>query len=162
MKRFLFAVFAAAFLLPCVYAQNYPLLSPDFIIEEEIEKEPPRTKINTVTLYWEGTQAQGSVMTPRNGVLTVETGGQITLTLRTNNWFSQQPLPAFFMPPVPQGMILSALTLSAQERAAGIAAKFKLIPLAAGDIILPARTLLYENTQFNIPLLRLQSSRLRS
>jgi hypothetical protein len=147
------AAFAAffLFLLPCAYAQNYPLLSPEFIAEEEIlnaEREAQRVRINIISMYWEGALPQKQI----------KAGEQIIITLRARNWYSQEPLPAFFMPPVPQGIILSSLDLSAKERADGIAVKFKIIPLAAGDVILPARTLIYENTQFQIPVLNIRAN----
>jgi len=144
------AAAAAAFFLfltPFIHAQNYPLLSPGFVIEDDAQEN----ELTSITMYWEGMPPQGRI----------KTGEQITLTLRARAWYSRQPGPAFFMPSVPQGVILTSLELSAEERAGGIAAKIKIIPLAEGDITLPARTLLHENTQFVIPSLRLQSSRRR-
>ncbi|MCL2230642.1 MAG: hypothetical protein FWC01_06060 [Treponema sp.] len=92
-------------------------------------------------LFWEGT--------PQTAV----PGERTTLTLRSNDWNAQLPLPSFFMPPVPQGVILSVAPLSPQERESGIVAKYTLIPLAAGQFRLPARILQYENTRFEIPAL---------
>jgi len=144
------AVAAALFLFltPLIHAQNYPLLNPGPITEDNTQE----IKLTNITMYWEGMPPQGRI----------RAGEQIILTLRARGWYSQQPASAFFTPPVPVGVILTALELSAAERANGIAVKVRIIPLAAGDIVLPARALLYENTQFNIPLLRLQSSRPRN
>ena len=82
-------------------------------------------------------------------------GDRITLILRSRSWSSPQPQPAFFAPQVPAGVILSPLPVSAEERAGGIAVKLLLIPLSPGEIIFPARTLVHENTRFEIPALRI-------
>jgi len=95
-------------------------------------------------LFWEGTPQ------------TVTTGERTTLTLRATDWNAQMPLPAFFMPPVPQGVILSAASLSPAERESGIVAKFTLIPLSPGQFRLPLRVLQYENTRFEIPSLSIR------
>jgi len=134
--------------LTAAYAQNYPLLNPGSITED-IKQE---IELINITMYWEGVPPQGRI----------RAGEQIILTLRARGWYSQQPASAFFTPPVPVGVILTALDISAAERANGIAAKVRLIPMATGDIVLPARTLTHENTLFTIPLLRLQSSRPRN
>jgi len=84
---------------------------------------------------------------------TVSAGDRITLTLKSNNWSSPQPPPSFFMPQVPQGVILSPLSVSAEERAGGVIMKLQLIPLAPGDVHLPARTLVQNNIRFEIPAL---------
>jgi len=151
MKKLLLIFMLFIFFVPFLFGQNYPLLSPDFPIEEERNEgyEEQRIKINTIIMYWETNPAVSARQA-------ITAGERITLTLRANNWYSQQPLPAFFMPPVPQGIILFPSALSAEERAKGIAVIFKIIPLAAGDIVLPARTLLYENTQFQIPALNIR------
>jgi len=158
MKKIKVSVVAAAvkvvvvalflFLTPLIHAQNYPLLNPGLIIENDAQEN----EITSIAMYWEGMPPQGRI----------RAGEQIILTLRARGWYSQQPASAFFTPPVPAGVILTALELSAAERASGIAVKVRIIPLAAGDIVLPARTLSHENTQFAIPLLRLQSSRPRN
>lgn len=134
------------FTLPFAYAQNYPLLSPGFNIEENTEQETEQAKINTIRMYWE---------LPAGSAFRITAGERLTLILRANAWSSQQPLPAFFMPEVPQGLILFPSAVSAEERANGIAVKFTVIPLAAGEIVLPARTLQYENIRFQIPALNI-------
>jgi len=134
--------------LTAAYAQNYPLLNPGSITEDDAQE----IELINITMYWEGVPPQGRI----------RAGEQIILTLRARGWYSQQPGSAFFTPPVPVGIILTALDISAAERANGIAVKVRIIPLAVGDIVLPERALSHENTQFAIPLLRLQSSRPRN
>ena len=136
------------FLTPCINAQNYPLLLPGFLPEEEnldAKRDTERLKINSITMYWEGALPQRQK----------KKGEQLILTLRAVNWHSQQPPSGLFMPPVPQGVILSSMELSAEDRANGIVVKIKIIFLTDEDIVFPARTLIFENTHFIIPLLRL-------
>lgn len=80
-------------------------------------------------------------------------GERVILTLR--GWDSQLPPPGFFLPQTPPGLIL-ALSPE-QERKAGIAAKFIVIPLEMGDYFFEARSLQYENINFNIPALKINS-----
>jgi len=95
-------------------------------------------------LVWEGAPRQTAA------------GDRITLVLRASGWNSSSPPPEFFMPPVPQGVILALLPLSEQERAGGIAVKLTLIPLTSGDFRLNAHTLRHENVVFSIPALNIQ------
>jgi len=86
----------------------------------------------------------------------ITAGERVTFTLladitRAGNL--QMPLPAFFMPEVPQGVILFSSPLSQEERQSGIVLKLTLIPLEAGQFSLPARTLMRENIRFEIPAL---------
>ena len=104
-------------------------------------------QIITPRLTWEGVSG---------GVLTAAPGDRIRLTLRSDNWGSPQPPPSFFMPQVPQGVILSSLPVSAVERTGGIILRMMLIPLAEGEIIFPARTLTQDNFRFEIPALRIR------
>ena len=107
----------------------------------------------TYNLVWEGARsASGGVM------MTAAAGERVTLTLRSANYRLPQPPPAFFMPQVPQGVILTSLPVTDDERANGIILKLRLIPLAEGEIILPARTLNQQNVRFVIPLLRINVS----
>jgi hypothetical protein len=99
----------------------------------------------TARLEWEGVPGQ------------MTTGERAVFDLR-----SAIPPPApsvlpheFFMPEVPQGVILSSLPLTAEERASGIAIRLSLIPLDR-DLILPAATLRYENIIFEIPALTIR------
>jgi len=99
----------------------------------------------TVRLYWENIQS-GSVTA----------GDRITLILRAQTWTSRQPPASFFMPEVPQGVILSSQSVSADERDGGILLKLTLIPLTAGEFNLPARVLEYEDVRFQIPALNIR------
>jgi len=83
-------------------------------------------------------------------------GDRVTLVLRASGWNSPRPAPEFFMPPVPQGVIIALLPLSEQERAGGIAVKLTLIPLNPGDFRLNSRTVRHENVIFSIPSLNIQ------
>ena len=108
-----------------------------------IENPNPQQRIITHRFSWEGVPGQ------------LAAGERITLTLRASGWNSPQPPPAFFMPEVPQGVILASSAVSPQERADGIALRLTLIPLAPGDFNLPARALQHEATRFEIPALRI-------
>jgi len=81
-------------------------------------------------------------------------GERAILSLRIYGWSSLLP-QELFMPEVPPGVILTLSPLSAEERANGLAVRFSLIPLEAGDIHFPARTLQYENAVFEIPALNI-------
>jgi len=109
-----------------------------------IRNPNPVQTIITPRLFWDSPPNQ------------VTAGERITLTLRAADWNSPQPPPAFFMPEVPQGVILSAQRLSAEGREGGIVLQLTLIPLAPGDFSLPARTLEHENTRFNMPAMRIR------
>jgi len=85
----------------------------------------------------------------------IAAGDRITLTLRANNYNSQQPASSFFMPQVPQGVILSSQSVSQAERHEGIIMKLLFIPLSAGSFSLPARVLEYDTIRFEIPALHL-------
>jgi len=85
----------------------------------------------------------------------ITAGDRVTLTLRANNWNSQQPPASFFMPQVPQGVILSALSVSPAERYEGVILKIQFIPLSAGTFSLPGRVLEHDTVRFEIPLLNL-------
>ena len=84
------------------------------------------------------------------------TGEAAAFSLRAANGDSPPPLPEpeLFMPPVPEGCILESTLPAPGERNAGIALRLNLIPLDAGDFVLPARTVPFGNTLFEIPLLR--------
>jgi len=85
----------------------------------------------------------------------ITTGDRVTLTLRANNWNSQQPPASFFTPQAPHGMILSSQSVSSAERYEGIILKLLFIPLSAGNFILPARNLEHDTIRFEIPALNL-------
>jgi len=81
----------------------------------------------------------------------LQVGERKTFMLRASGWTYQNPPHTFFMAEIPKGVILSSSAPTAEERANGIAIKYTLIPLAAGEFILPARTLQHENIRFEIP-----------
>jgi len=104
-------------------------------------------------LIWENTPQQ------------IAAGDRVTLILRLDSRLENSvilPPPSFFMPEVPQNVILSGSTLSAQEKERGVVLKLTLIPLSAGNFNLNARTLLRENaqqkqhTRYNIPAVNIR------
>jgi len=107
-------------------------------------------QIFTQSFRWEG---ERQAIPPR-----IIAGERVTLILRKqqDNNISQAEKPSsFFMPDVPQGVILSQSQISAQERERGIVLKLTLIPLTGGEFFLPARILQLENWRFEIPELRI-------
>jgi len=86
----------------------------------------------------------------------IPAGDRVTLVLRASGWNSSSPAPEFFMPPVPQGVIIALLPLSEEERAGGIAVKLTLIPLNPGSFRMNSRTVRHENVIFSIPSLNIQ------
>lgn len=108
-----------------------------------------RNFVTTVRFVWEGVPQE------------MPAGERITFTLRVNTQRSgdvpsQLPPPAFFMPEVPQGVILSRSQLSSQEIENGNVLKLMLIPLEAGSFFLPARILLFGEMRYEIPALRIR------
>ena len=103
----------------------------------------------TPRLFWEGASR---TRIPQQ----VTAGDRVTLVLRAAGWNAQSPVPAFFLPEVPQNVILAVLPVTTNERFNGIVIKLTLIPLKEGLFILPARLLQYENTRFEIPELNIQ------
>lgn len=69
-------------------------------------------------------------------------GESLEFCLTIPGWDPRTPLPApaLLMPPVPPGCILEALDPRPGDREAGRALRLRLIPLAAGEFALPART----------------------
>jgi len=149
-------VFSIVFIFPAniISQSNYPMATV-ITGQEESPEVPvqPEQRANTLQLRWEGF-VPGS-MQPLS-VWQATAGERITLILRANNWFLQQPQPSFFMPEVPLEVLLSAAPITVRERETGILIKLILIPLSAGDVTLPARTLLYGNTNFEIPALTIR------
>jgi len=134
-----------------------------YIIFESFAAVTPAgiTETGSFYIYVQGNVTQQRFITPllRWDVYPqqVTAGDRITLTLRAESgWNSSQPPPAFFMPVVPPGVILSAQTVSAAERTGGIVFKLLLIPLSPGDFTLPARILEHENIRFEIPALHIR------
>jgi len=104
-------------------------------------------RMQTLGLIWEAPA----------GVITA--GERVTIILRAHSRNSQPPglpPPVFFKPEVPQGVILSTSSVTAEERAGGVVLKLVLIPLTAEDFTLPARVLLHDNTRYEIPSLNIR------
>ena len=99
-------------------------------------------------LIWEGAPRQAA------------TGERITFYLRLQNFRLENadtcPPPAFFMPQVPQGVILSQTSITAQEKETGIVLKLTLIPITEGNFNLPARALHQDNVRYDIPALSIR------
>lgn len=112
------------------------------VLEIRNEKEE---QIFTHSLRWEG------------AALRITAGERVTFSLliQTRNENILSIPPAFFMPEVPKGVILSQSQINIQERERGIVLKLTLIPLSGGEFILPARILQQENVRFEIPELRI-------
>jgi len=144
MKSYLFTLVFLLIIYTHAAAQNYPMVTPRNNPETTNTRSEPEIAVPQLT--WEGVRQP------------VTTGERLTLTLRANNW--NAPLasvpPSFFMPEVPQGVILAAQPVTAEERASGILIKLTLIPLVTGSFNLPARTLQHGNTRFEIPALHIR------
>jgi len=132
--------------------QSFTVVCPAGVRESDsfvlnVRGEGEQTLVVAPRLVWEA---------PRQ----MEVGDRVTLVLRANGWNSSEPPPDFFMPPVPQNVILASLPLSEEERDGGIAVKLNLIPLDAGNFRLGARTIRHENANarmiFSIPALSIQ------
>jgi len=102
------------------------------------------SNITTPRMFWEGAPAQ------------MTAGERVSFTLNAAGWSLQQPPPGFFMPQVPRSVILSQSPITPADRTNGVLLRLTLIPLEAGDFVLPVRVLQYENTRFNIPALRIR------
>jgi len=132
-----------------VVLDSFTVVCPAGITESDslsfnIRGEGDEQLILTPRLSWEEAPRQIAVR------------DRVTLVLRANGWNSPRPAPEFFMPPVPQGVIIALLPLSEQERAGGIAVKLTLIPLNPGNFRLNSRTVRHENVIFAIPSLNIQ------
>jgi len=132
-----------------VVLDSFTVVCPAGITESEsfilnIRGEGEEQIILTPRLVWEDAPRQMAVR------------DRVTLVLRVSGWNSPRPAPEFFMPPVPQGVILALLPLSEQERAGGIAVKLTLIPLTPGNFRLNSRVVRDENVIFSIPAINIQ------
>jgi hypothetical protein len=127
--------------------EKFTVVCPDGITETtpyvlDITALNEEQKIVTLRLNWDT-------------VPHITAGEMVILTLRALGAVSWLPPPEFFLPEVPPNVILSLSQVSAEEKKNGVAAKFTLIPLTAGDFRLDARTLKYENFRFNVPALQI-------
>ncbi|MCL2209190.1 MAG: hypothetical protein FWC19_02885 [Treponema sp.] len=87
----------------------------------------------------------------------MEKGQRAVLSLRrlpsnSGSYGEIHPPPAFFLPEVPPGVIISLSEIPADGQ---FAANITFIPAETGVFSLAARTLQYENTEFQIPALRI-------
>lgn len=84
-------------------------------------------------------------------------GEDLEFYLTIPGWDSRTPLPvpALLLPPAPPGCILEALEPRPGDREAGRALRLRLVPLAAGEFSLPARTVRSGNFLLELPALRI-------
>jgi hypothetical protein len=82
-------------------------------------------------------------------------GENAVFSLRIRGWNPSMPLPEALLPTVPQGHILESLSVSPAERAAGIALKFRLIPIEAVPFILERRLIPHNGSLLEIPALQI-------
>jgi len=143
------------FIIECPYGivETNPLL-----LEIQEAPEVPVRVTQTplvLRLVWE-------INPPLSGtVWQMEKGQRAVLSLRhsSQNRSVINPPPGIFLPEVPPGVIISLSEPSTSDQ---IAANMIFIPAETGVFSLAARTVSYENTQYQIPALRiniLESSR---
>jgi len=105
-------------------------------------------RINSQRLVWEGAPRQAAP------------GERVTFYLRLQNITSINaeniPPSSFFMPQVPQGVILSHSPVTPEEKESGIVLKLTLIPLAEGSLNIPARNFNNANVRYDIPALNIR------
>lgn len=88
----------------------------------------------------------------------LKSGESAVFVLRVNSPDVPLPEAAFFMPSIPQGVVLEQDRLSPDEQTAGLALRLKLIPLVASSFVLPPRQLSRGSVVFEIPALRIPVS----
>jgi len=105
-------------------------------------------RVNSQRLVWDGAPRQAA------------TGERVIFYLRLQNIASlnldTQPSRSFFMPQVPQGVILTNSPITQEEKESGVVLKLTLIPLAEGSFILPARSINNGNVRYDIPVLNIR------
>jgi len=103
-------------------------------------------RINSQRLIWDGAPRQTAA------------GERVTFYLRLQNItdVTSRPAQSFFMPQVPQGVILNNSPVTPEEKENGIVLKLTLIPLAEGSLNIPARTLYHSNVRYDIPALSIR------
>jgi hypothetical protein len=82
-----------------------------------------------------------------------------TLRYDEKNYAGSPPNTGQFLPFVPPGHILESLSLTPEEKSAGIALKLRLIPLEAVPLVLARRQFLHGGNIFEVPALRIPVSR---
>lgn len=123
---------------------SFTIITPEGVTETgsfalSVQSAVPQQRNAAQRLYWDDVRSGAAA------------GDRITLVLRSRGNIRNPPPPSFFMPEVPRSVILTAQSVSPEEIQSGVMLKLLLIPLSAGDFILPARVLEYENTRFEIP-----------
>lgn len=136
--------------------EEFTVICPDGVTETspyilDITAQDGEQRTVTLRLNWE------AKLLERNAAAQITAGEKILLTLRATDADSRLPPPEFFFPEVPPKALLSLSPVAEEERKSGVAAKFTLIPLAAEDFRLEARTLQQENIRFNIPALQINA-----
>ncbi|MCL2264564.1 MAG: hypothetical protein FWC22_00865 [Treponema sp.] len=152
MKKFVLTFFILTAAVSGVFAQGNR--SSAIIITGQENQAPavpaePEQQFFIPRLYWEGINRSAVARQ-------MKAGERITLVLRAAGWNELHPQQAFFMPEVPQNVILASPSVSAEERFNGIVIKLTLIPLKEGEFVLPARVLVHGTTRFEIPELYIQ------
>jgi len=141
-KLFLTLIIFLTFFTDVFAQSNWPMAT-EIRPREDLPLQPaaPEKRITTHILTWEASMEM--ILKERQ-----------ILTLRANSQIDRLPPASFFMPKVPQNVILASAPVTPYERSRGIVLKLTLIPLSAGLFTLPANTLTHdENTRFQIPAL---------
>jgi len=147
MKTFFLTFLILIIFSAGIHAQsNWPMateITPRENIQSQPSHIPPEKRATIHILTWEASSEMA--LKERQ-----------TLTLRASAETSLFPPPSFFMPKVPQNVILASAPISAQEKSRGILLKLTLIPLGAGLITIPAATLhSSETTRYEVPELNI-------
>jgi len=145
MKRFIFIQAFFLFILINIEAQSNRPMATEIPRAEPsaLPAPPPERRITVHALTWDA---------PRE----MKFKDRLIITLRANSRISRLPPSSFFMPKVPQNVILASASITPQEASSGIVLKLTLIPLSAGLFVLPSYTLNQDDsTRFLVPELRL-------
>jgi hypothetical protein len=114
-----------------------------------------------ITMQIRNQDSSGEIARPRLAwevpVPGLRVGDTAVIGLSMSGWDSRlpPPEPEFFMPPVPEGVILESVKPTPEMEAAGTVLALKLIPLSAAPFTLPRRTLASGRAMFDVPPLRI-------
>ena len=88
----------------------------------------------------------------------LHTGQSASVSLLMRGWDSGFPLPGpfIFMPPLSEGLILEMEEPADSAGAAACVLRLRLTPLGAGPLYLPARSVIYNSINFEIPSLNIK------
>ena len=119
-----------------------------------------RFQTESVTVTARNAAVPRTVLVWENVPKELKVGEEAYLSLKLNkaNVASLLPPTQFFSPPLVEGAIIEAQTLSAQDKESSLVLRLKLLPLKAGAIVLAERNLQYENAIYRIPALRIPVS----